>query len=94
MPYPGGGTRECQQCTLAVVSLHLLLAETMLRLEQGQRVALSEALRDLANLVAAVLVLGQLVGERPLSWSLVVLGFATWAGFVWLGLALVGGKRR
>ena len=67
---------------------------TRVRLDERQGAALSETLRDLANLVAAVLVLGQFVGESPLSWALVVLGFATWAGFVWFGLALVGGKRR
>jgi hypothetical protein len=34
--------------------------------------------RELANLVAAAFVLGQFIGERPLAWGLVVLGFLTW----------------
>ena len=65
----------------------------MIRLDPQQRAALSETFRELANLIAAVLVLGQLVGGRPLSWGLLVLGAVTWVGFVWLGIVFAGEER-
>jgi hypothetical protein len=49
----------------------------MLRLSQGQRTALSDTLRELANLVAGALALSQFVGEQPTS--------------IWTGLAGMGG---
>lgn len=65
----------------------------MIRLETRQRLALSETIRELANLVAAVLVLSQFVGERPPSWRLMLAGLATWFAFVWLGMVLAGDRR-
>jgi len=59
----------------------------MLRLGPRRRALLAEALRDLANLVAAGLVVGQLITREPLSLSLFLSGIAIW--FSLLGLALV-----
>jgi hypothetical protein len=61
----------------------------MLRLEPRQRAALSETIRELANLVAAALVVGQVITARPQAW-LIAGGIAIWA--IWLafvGLALL-----
>lgn len=65
----------------------------MIRLETRQRLALSETIRGLANLVAAVLVLSQFVGDGPVSWPVIILGAAAWVGFVWFGLFLEGERR-
>jgi hypothetical protein len=60
----------------------------MLRLNASQKAALGESLRELANLAAAVLVLGRFVSDQRLSWSSVFLGIAIWASLttvaVWL----------
>lgn len=58
----------------------------MVRLTARRRTVLVETLRELANLVAAALVLAQFVGG---AWSvgLVMTGIALWA--VLLGLALL-----
>ena len=64
----------------------------MLQFDDGQRAALSETVRELANLAAAALVVGQLVSERPLSWQLITTGTAIWIGFV--GFALFLQRRR
>ena len=61
-------------------------ATTMLRLDKTQRRALSETLRQLANLVAGALVLGQFVGQRPFSFILLMAGVAVWVVFVSVGL--------
>ena len=62
----------------------------MLRLKSRQRAALRETLRELANLVAAALVLGQFVGQQPPSWSLILAGRATWIITISIALALIG----
>jgi hypothetical protein len=66
---------------------------TMLRLEPSQRIALSDTVRDLANLVAAALVLGQFVGERPFSWLLMLTGSAVWISLVVFGLVVERSRR-
>lgn len=58
----------------------------MLRLKPRRRAVLVEALRELANLVAGALVLGQFVGVAQWSFTLVLAGIAVWS--VLLGLAL------
>jgi len=50
----------------------------MLRLDQAQRTALSDTVHELANIVAGVLVLGQLIGDRPPSLWLILAGVAVW----------------
>jgi hypothetical protein len=65
----------------------------MLRLERGQRVALSHTVRDLANLVAAALVVGQFVGEQSFSWRLMLLGATGWIALVVFGLILERSRR-
>lgn len=69
----------------------------MLRLNQRQRSALSETLRELANLVAGAFVLGQFVGNVQFSWSLLLVGWTGWTVLVIVSLALPGeddnGKR-
>jgi hypothetical protein len=62
--------------------LHLA-ATTMVRLNRPQREALADTLRELANLAAAALSLGQFVGPQPLSLTTIVVGFSVW-------LALMG----
>jgi hypothetical protein len=61
----------------------------MVRLNQKQRTALGETLRQLGNLSAAALVLGQFVGNRPLSWRVLVAGAGAWVGFITFGLLLL-----
>ena len=63
---------------------------TMLRLKNGQRAALSETLRELANLVAGALALGQFVGEQSPSLWLIVAGLLGWFVLVSWGLILAG----
>jgi hypothetical protein len=53
-------------------------------------VALGQTLLELANFAAAALVFGQFVGERLLSWELVVAGAGFWPVLVWLGLVAGG----
>ena len=64
----------------------------MIRLKPRQRAALGETLRELANLAVGALVLGQFVGERPLSVGPVLTGMALWFVFVGFGLVLEGSK--
>ena len=63
---------------------------TMLRLDRAQRTALSETLRELANVVAGILVLGQFIGEQPLSPWLILVGMAGWVVLSGLGVILAG----
>jgi hypothetical protein len=58
----------------------------MLRFSSRQLTALSETLRELANLAAAALVFGQFVGQGLLSWSVVVGGTLVWVVLVGVGL--------
>lgn len=64
----------------------------MLRLDPRQREALGYTLRELANFVAAALVLGQIVAERP-RWWLIMAGIPTWLVLVGLALLLQGERR-
>ena len=50
----------------------------MVRLDTSQRQALSGILGELANLVAAALVLGQFLGSQELSWSGMLAGLMAW----------------
>jgi hypothetical protein len=47
-------------------------------------------LLDLANFAAAALVFGQLVGQAPVSWTLIVTGVAIWFALVSIALWLMG----
>ena len=60
----------------------------MLRLTAGQRTALGGTLRELANYGAAALIFGQFVGERSVSWPLILAGVAMWLAFVVTALAI------
>lgn len=51
---------------------------TMLRLKPKQRAVAVEKLPDLANVIAGVLVFGQLVDDEPVSIWLVAAGLAIW----------------
>ena len=53
---------------------------------------LSTTFRELANLVVAALVLGQVVNERP-SALLIAAGVAAWSLLVLIAVALAGGTR-
>jgi hypothetical protein len=64
----------------------------MVRLNPRQRAALSETLRELANLIAAALAVGQVVTEEPRSW-LILAGIVIWVAFVGVGLLLEGERQ-
>ena len=49
-----------------------------MRLNPPQRLALCDAVLELANLVAGALVLGQFLSDRPLSWWPMTLGVMLW----------------
>jgi hypothetical protein len=65
----------------------------MLRLTRARRDLLAEALRDLANLSAGALVLGQFVGQQPLSWGLMFVGVTTWLVLLVIAIAFTKGER-
>jgi hypothetical protein len=62
----------------------------MLRLNRQRRQELSETLRDLANLVFAAFVVGQLVGDGSLSWPVMLLGSVSWCALVGFASTLSG----
>jgi hypothetical protein len=62
----------------------------MLRLTARQRQALGVTVRDLANYGAAALVFGQFVGERGVSWRLILVGVLFWIAAVATALAIEG----
>jgi hypothetical protein len=64
----------------------------MLRLDQRRRNALSETLRDFANLVVGALTVGQFVGEQPPSVRLILFGAFSWVLLVAWGIFLTGGR--
>jgi hypothetical protein len=63
---------------------------TMLRLKARRRAVLVETLRELANLVAGALVLGQFVGPQPASAWVVLGGLGSWVALVGLAILLTG----
>ncbi len=65
---------------------------TMLRFNRRQRTALGETLRQVGNLAAAALVLGQFVGDRSLSWRVLFAGTVAWMVFVAAGLFFLAGE--
>ena len=65
----------------------------MLRWNPRQRAAISETLRELANLTAAALVLGQFVGTGRMSWLALAAGAAIWGGLVVFSIALLKGDQ-
>ena len=62
----------------------------MLRLKSKQRAVLVAMLPELANLGVAGLVFGQVISDRPFSWSLVALAGALWLLFVSIAIYLAG----
>jgi hypothetical protein len=65
----------------------------MLRLDRGQRSALGHIFGELANLVAAALVLGQFLGEQPFAWWTLTAGMGSWGVLVSLAVLLAAGER-
>ena len=65
---------------------------TMLRLNPKQRTTLSESLRQVGNLTFGGLVVGQFVGSRPLSWSLLIAGATMWMILVLAGIVMLAGE--
>jgi hypothetical protein len=63
----------------------------MLRLDWRQRGALSHTLRELANLIAAALIVSPFVAQQAPSWLLVIWGAAIWGVLVAFGLLLERG---
>lgn len=66
------------------------ISVTMIRFDRRQRAALSDTLRELANLAAVAFVLSQFVTRQPLSWGLMLMGIVLWVAFVGVGLVLEG----
>jgi hypothetical protein len=64
----------------------------MLRLNPKQRSALSDTARQIGNLTFGALVLGQFVGNRTFSWSLLASGGIAWIGFALVGILLLAGE--
>lgn len=64
----------------------------MLRLKPSQRAVIVEKLPDLANLFIGVLVLGQFVGEEPVSVWRMVAGPSFWVGLAGTTLLIAGGE--
>jgi hypothetical protein len=64
----------------------------MLRLDQAQRTALGDTLRELANLVVGALALGQFVGQEPPSIWLAFVGVFAWLFLVAWGIFLTGDR--
>ena len=62
---------------------------TMLRLTKTRREALSDTLRELANLTAGAFILGQFVGREPPNWWLLTAGTALWSALVVIALLLM-----
>jgi len=63
----------------------------MLRLKPRQREMLADKLPDLANVGAAMFVLGQFVGQQPLSPPLFLAGLAMWALLNAVAFSVAGG---
>ena len=68
----------------------LVVATTMLRLKRKQQETLSQAFRELANLAAGALVLGQFVGPSVPSPRILLAGFLVWIVLVFLAVRLSG----
>jgi hypothetical protein len=64
----------------------------MVRLNRKQRTAMSDTLRQFANIVAAAFVVGQFVAARPLSWSLFFAGAVVWVVLAGGGVLLLAGE--
>ena len=47
-------------------------------------------LREVASLGVAGLVFGPVIGDRPFSWPLVMIGIAIWLGFASFAIWLAG----
>jgi len=54
----------------------------MLRFSTEQRTFVAEGLRDVANLAAGGMVLGQFLADRPFSPLVALGGLALWLGFL------------
>lgn len=93
LPPPAPGSAISEQSASAQLWLSLCAAVTMLRLDQRQRAALGETFRELANLFAAALVIGQLVVAQSPSWSLIATGAGFWTALVAAGVLLAREQR-
>jgi hypothetical protein len=51
----------------------------MVRLSKEQELLIADKLLDTANLTLAVLLFGQIAGEKPFSWMLALAGFVVWS---------------
>jgi hypothetical protein len=65
----------------------------MLRFNRKQRIATSESLRQVGNLAVGGLVIGQFVGNRPLSLPLAIVGVTMWTMLNLLGIVLLAGDQ-
>ena len=61
-------------------------------MDQAQRTALSETLRELANLVVGALAVGQFVGQEPPSVWMALVGIFAWLFLVAWGIFLTGDR--
>ena len=67
-----------------------VVATTMLRLKRKQQETLSQAFRELANLAAGALVLGQFVGPSVPSPRILLAGFVVWMILILFSVGLAG----
>jgi hypothetical protein len=65
----------------------------MLRLRQRQRTVLIETFREAGNLAAGAMILGQFVGEQPLSIWVFLAGVGLWLALVGVAVLLAGEQR-
>ena len=64
----------------------------MVRLNRKQRSALSDTARQVGNLTFGALVLGQFVGNRPVSWGLIASGGIASIALAMMGILLLAGE--
>ena len=65
---------------------------TMIELNSRQRAVLADKLPDAANVAAAALVFGQVLGERTFSYWLAACGLALWIFFFSCAIVLAAGN--
>lgn len=66
---------------------------TMLGLDKDQRRLVAEKVFDFANLAAAGMVIGEIVGDHAFSGTIMVTGIAMWMAAMVICVSMVKGRR-